>query len=48
MADPKLDPHEDVKAGQVIKVEVLEVDLKRRRIDLTMKLNQRALSKPAQ
>jgi uncharacterized protein len=33
------DPHEVVKAGQVVKVKVLEVDVKRRRISLTMKLN---------
>ncbi len=33
------DPHEVVKAGQVVKVKVLEVDAKRRRIGLTMKLN---------
>jgi uncharacterized protein len=33
------DPHEVVKAGQVVKVKVLEVDIKRRRIGLTMKLN---------
>jgi uncharacterized protein len=32
------DPHEVVKAGQVVKVKVLEVDVKRRRIGLTMKL----------
>jgi uncharacterized protein len=33
------DPHEVVKARQVVKVKVLEVDVKRRRIGLTMKLN---------
>ncbi len=38
------DPHEVVKAGQVVKVKVLEVDVKRRRIGLTMKLNDSALS----
>jgi uncharacterized protein len=32
------DPHEVVKAGDVVKVKVLEVDLTRRRIGLTMKL----------
>ncbi len=37
------DPHEVVKAGQVVKVKVLEVDVKRRRIGLTMKLNDSAL-----
>lgn len=38
------DPHEVVKAGQVVKVKVLEVDVKRRRIGLTMKLNDAAVS----
>jgi uncharacterized protein len=38
------DPHEVVKAGQVVKVKVLEVDVKRRRIGLTMKLNDTAPS----
>ncbi|PWV59109.1 Tex family protein [Plasticicumulans acidivorans] len=33
------DPHAVVKAGDVVKVKVLEVDLKRRRIALTMRLN---------
>jgi uncharacterized protein len=33
------DPHEVVKAGDVVKVKVLEVDLKRQRIALTMKLD---------
>jgi uncharacterized protein len=37
------DPHEVVKAGQVVKVKVLEVDVKRRRIGLTMKLNDSVL-----
>jgi len=32
------DPREVVKAGQIVKVKVAEVDLKRRRIALTMKL----------
>ena len=32
------DPRELVKAGDVLKVKVLEVDLKRRRIALTMRL----------
>ncbi len=40
------DPHEVVKAGQVVKVKVLEVDVKRRRIGLTMKLNDSAPSNP--
>ncbi len=38
------DPHEVVKAGQVVKVKVLEVDVKRRRIGLTMKLNDSSSS----
>jgi uncharacterized protein len=32
------DPHSVVKAGQVVKVKVLEVDEKRKRIALTMRL----------
>jgi protein Tex len=36
------DPHTVVKAGQVVKVKVLEVDEKRRRIALTMRLNDAA------
>ncbi len=32
------DPHTVVKAGQIVKVKVLEVDAKRRRIALTMRL----------
>jgi len=34
------DPREVVKAGDIVKVKVVDVDLKRRRIALTMKLNQ--------
>jgi uncharacterized protein len=33
------DPHEIVKPGQIIKVKVMEVDLKRQRISLTMRLD---------
>ena len=33
------DPHEIVKAGQVVQVKVVEVDLKRQRIALTMRLD---------
>ena len=33
------DPHSVVKAGQVVKVKVLEVDEKRKRIALTMRLS---------
>ncbi|KAG0162619.1 hypothetical protein DFQ30_001623, partial [Apophysomyces sp. BC1015] len=36
------DPHEVVKAGQVVKVKVLEVDLKRQRVSLTMRLSDDA------
>jgi len=36
------DPHEVVKAGQVIKVKVLDVDVKRQRIALTMRLDDEA------
>ncbi|MBK8097181.1 MAG: RNA-binding transcriptional accessory protein [Planctomycetes bacterium] len=35
------DPREVVKAGQVVKVKVLQVDLERKRIALTMKLHER-------
>ncbi|QWD67603.1 RNA-binding transcriptional accessory protein [Polynucleobacter sp. VK25] len=42
------DPHSVVKAGQVVKVKVLEVDEKRKRIALTMRLTDEApkASKP--
>jgi uncharacterized protein len=33
------DPHTVIKAGQVVKVKVLEVDEKRKRIALTMRLS---------
>ncbi len=36
------DPHEVVKAGQVVKVKVLDVDVKRQRIALTMRLDDEA------
>ncbi|MEM4988649.1 Tex family protein [Collimonas sp. H4R21] len=36
------DPHSVVKAGQVVKVKVLEVDEKRKRIALTMRLSDNA------
>ncbi len=45
------DPHTVVKAGQVVKVKVLEIDEKRKRIALTMRLSDTppvAGSKPAQ
>jgi uncharacterized protein len=35
------DPHEVVKAGDVVRVKVLEVDLKRNRIALTMRMGDR-------
>jgi uncharacterized protein len=38
------DPHAVVKAGQVVKVKVLEVDIKRKRIALTMRLNDTAVA----
>ncbi len=41
------DPREVVKAGQVVKVKVLEVDLKRQRIALTMRLNEATPGAPA-
>jgi uncharacterized protein len=37
------DPHSVVKAGQVVRVKVLEVDLARKRIALTMRLGDEAL-----
>jgi uncharacterized protein len=33
------DPHEVVKAGQIVKVKVIEVDVKRQRIALTMRMD---------
>ncbi|MBD3811510.1 MAG: RNA-binding transcriptional accessory protein [Betaproteobacteria bacterium] len=36
------DPHSVVKAGQIVKVKVLEVDEKRKRIALTMRLSEAA------
>ncbi|MFV3076407.1 Tex family protein [Niveispirillum fermenti] len=35
------DPHTVAKAGDIVKVKVLEVDLKRKRVALTMKLDER-------
>lgn len=40
------DPHEVVKPGQIVKVKVLEVDLKRQRISLTMRIDG-AAGRPA-
>lgn len=41
------DPHQVVRAGQIVKVKVLEVDQKRRRIALTMRLTDTAGQKGA-
>ncbi|SEI96791.1 Tex family protein [Paraburkholderia diazotrophica] len=41
------DPHEVVKAGQIVKVKVLEVDVKRQRISLTMRLDDDFSPAPA-
>lgn len=40
------DPHQIIKVGQVIKVKVLEVDLARNRISLSMRLNDSKSSAP--
>lgn len=42
------DPHSVVKAGQVVKVKVLEVDVKRKRIALTMRLTDAAVQNRAE
>ena len=39
------DPHTVVKAGQIVKVKVLEVDIQRKRIALTMKLQETKLDR---
>ncbi|QLE87417.1 RNA-binding transcriptional accessory protein [Shewanella sp. Scap07] len=41
------DPHTVVKAGDVVKVKVMEVDVERKRIGLTMRLDDQASAKPA-
>jgi uncharacterized protein len=41
------DPHTVVKAGDVVKVKVLEVDIPRKRIALSMRLSDEAVRKPA-
>ncbi len=41
------DPHEVVKAGDIVKVRVVEVDIKRNRIALTMRKNDRGDAAPA-
>ncbi|MCU7803133.1 MAG: RNA-binding transcriptional accessory protein [Candidatus Thiodiazotropha sp. (ex Lucinoma borealis)] len=40
------DPHEVVKAGDVVKVKVMDVDIKRKRIGLTMRLSDDPRNKP--
>ena len=40
------DPHEIVKPGQIVKVKVMEVDVKRQRIALTMRLQEPSLGPP--
>jgi uncharacterized protein len=40
------DPREVVKAGDVVRVKVLEVDLERRRIALTLRLHERTEDRP--
>jgi protein Tex len=40
------DPHEVVKPGQIVKVRVLDVDVKRQRIALTMRLEDRPANAP--
>jgi uncharacterized protein len=40
------DPHEVVKPGQIVKVKVLDVDVKRQRISLTMRLDDAPASSP--
>ena len=40
------DPHEVVKPGQIVKVKVLEVDVKRQRIALTMRITDPAKGQP--
>nr|WP_040571502.1 Tex family protein [Shewanella benthica] len=41
------DPHTLVKAGDVVKVKVMEIDVERKRIALTMRLDEKAADKPA-
>ncbi len=40
------DPHDVVKTGDVVKVKVLEIDLKRRRVALSMSFNEEVKSEP--
>ena len=39
------DPHQMVKTGDIVKVKVLEVDAPRKRIALTMRLDESAVKK---
>ena len=39
------DPHQVVKTGDIVKVKVLEVDVPRKRIALTMRLDESAVKK---
>jgi protein Tex len=41
------DPRDVVKAGQIVKVKVLEVDLDRKRVSLTMRLDEPTEAKPS-
>ena len=41
------DPHQVVKAGQVVRVRVLEIDLKRQRVALTMRLSEKPVDTAA-
>lgn len=41
------DPRDIVKAGDIVKVKVLEIDVERKRISLTMKLNETAKASPS-
>ncbi|GAB59521.1 Tex family protein [Rheinheimera nanhaiensis] len=41
------DPHQVVKAGDVVKVKVLEVDIERKRIALTMRMDEQPSAKAA-
>ena len=42
------DPHDVVKAGNIVKVKVLDVDLKRKRISLTLRLDEQPARGEAQ
>ncbi|MGW7289825.1 Tex family protein, partial [Streptomyces sp. NPDC054847] len=42
------DPHDVVKSGDVVKVKVLDVDIPRKRISLTLRLDDEASAQPAE